>query len=156
TSNLGSADVYFQGNVLKWRRFANSLALRYYMRLAEKLPSVAKAGIEKIVSNPTQYPIITAVADDVTMPFPGNSNANSWPSNTTYDTDSTIYRHIKLCDAYVREILERDDPRLRVCANSLQIFHQVNTAFSLGTNRTEDTVVNVPIRKVLNFTPHKI
>src|SRR5690606_7796372 len=94
TSNLESAERLIQCNFVKWRRVANSLALRYYMRLAEKLASVAKAGIEKIVSNPTQYPIITAVADDVTMAFPGNSNADSWPSNATYDNDSTNYRRI--------------------------------------------------------------
>lgn len=156
TSNLGSADVYFQGNVLKWRRFANSLALRYYMRLAEKLPSVAKAGIEKIVSNPTQYPIITAVADDVTMAFPGNSNADSWPSNATYDNDSTNYRRIKMCDTFVRALLERDDPRIGVWANKVQIFLQVNPAFPPGTDRIADTVVNSENRKVRYLSPDKL
>src|SRR5690606_33779171 len=56
TGAPGSADIYFNGDVMKWRRFANSLALRYYMRLSEKMPAVAKAGIERIVGNPSQYP----------------------------------------------------------------------------------------------------
>ena len=33
-----SADLYFGGNVQQWERFANSLLLRYYMRISEKKP----------------------------------------------------------------------------------------------------------------------
>ena len=155
-SALGTADVYFQGNTQKWRKFANSLALRYYMRLAEKLPSVAKTGIEKIASNPAQYPIILEVADDVTMAFPGNSNADSWPSNATYDTDSTNYRRIKMCDTFVRALLEREDPRISVWANKVSVFLQVKSTYPPGTDRIADTVVNGTPRKVRYLSPDKL
>lgn len=155
-STLGSADVYFQGNVLKWRKFANSLALRYYMRLAEKLPAVAKAGVEKIVNNPTEFPIITVVGDDVTMAFPGNSNADSWPSNATYDTDSTNYRRIKMCDTFVKALLEREDPRIGVWANKVQVFLQVSADLPSGTDRIADTIVNGTPRKVRYLSPDKL
>ena len=36
-TNISSTqDILYQGNVAKWRKLANSLALRYYMRLSEK------------------------------------------------------------------------------------------------------------------------
>lgn len=155
-STLGSADVYFQGNTLRWRKFANSLALRYYMRLANKLPAVAKAGIEKIAANPTQYPIITEVADDVTMAFPGNSNADSWPSNATYDNDSTNYRRIKMCDTFVRALLAREDPRIAVWANKVQVFLQVRPGLPAGTDRIADTLINGVNRKVRYLSPDRL
>ncbi|WP_345026494.1 SusD/RagB family nutrient-binding outer membrane lipoprotein [Ravibacter arvi] len=155
-STLGTYDVYFQGNVLKWRKFANSLALRYYMRLAEKLPAVAKAGVEKIVADPTKYPIILDAADDVTLGFPGNSNADSWPSNATYDTDSTNYRRIKMCQTFVDALLERNDPRIGAWANKVKIFLQVKATLPAGTDRIADTVVNGVARKVRYMSPDKL
>ena len=53
TSTPGTADVYYQGNPTKWRKLANSLMLRFYMRISTKKPDVAKAGIEKIMANTT-------------------------------------------------------------------------------------------------------
>ncbi len=147
-SALGSADVYFQGNASKWRKFANSLALRYYMRLAEKMPAVAKAGIEKIAGNPTQYPLITSVADNAAMAFPGNSNADSWPSNATYDNDATNYRRIKMGQTLVQALLDRNDPRIGVWANKVEIFLQVNASIPANTDRVADTIVNGVPRKV--------
>ena len=155
-SALGSADVFFNGNTARWRKFANSLALRYYMRLAEKMPAVAKAGIEKIAGDPTRYPIITEVADDVLLRFPGNSNADSWPSNATYDTDSTNYRRIKMCDTFVRALLEREDPRIGIWANKVQVFIQVRDDLPRGTDRIADTVVNGAARKVRYMSPDKL
>jgi hypothetical protein len=32
--NPGSADLNYNGNAAKWRKLANSLALRYYMRIS--------------------------------------------------------------------------------------------------------------------------
>lgn len=155
-SSMGSADVYFAGNVTKWRKFANSLALRYYMRLAEKSPAFAKAGIEKIVNTPATYPIITTAADDVAMAFIGNSNIDSWPSNATYDTDSTNYRRIKMCDTFVKEMLSHNDPRIGVWANKVQVFLKVDTGLPKGTDVIKDTVLNGERRKVRYLSPDKL
>lgn len=155
-STMGSADVYFAGNTTKWRKFANSLALRYYLRLADKSPSVAKAGIEKIVADPAKYPIITTAADDAAMAFIGNSNADSWPSNATYDTDSTNYRRIKMADTFVKALLARKDPRIAVWANKVQIFLKVDAGLPKGTDRVADTIVNGERRKVRYLSPDKI
>lgn len=45
-------DILYKGDVSKWRKFANSLALRYYMRLSAKEPGIAEDGIRKITSDP--------------------------------------------------------------------------------------------------------
>lgn len=156
SATVGASDVYFNGDVTKWRRFANSLALRYYMRLAEKAPSVAKAGIEKIAGDPDMYPIITQVDEDVTMSYPGNNNGDSWPSNATYDTDSTNYRRIKMADTFVRALKNMNDPRLGVWAEKVQVFLLVNDKLPSGTDIIKDTVVNGENRKVRYLSPDKL
>ena len=137
---LADADVFFKGNPAKWRKFANSLLLRYYMRISDKKSDVAKAGIEKIVSNPDQYPIITSAADDATMPFPGNSSDNSWPANTVSDASGSNYRRIKMAATLVDALQEKDDPRIGVWANKVQVPLVVDAGLPAGTDEIVDGV----------------
>ena len=147
-STIDAVDVYYGGDPTKWRKLANSLALRYYMRLAAKSPDVAKAGIEKIVADPTTYPIITAASDDALMGFAGASSSDSWPSNVNYDADSLNYRVIKMCSTFVKKLVGLNDPRIGVWANKVQIFLHVDDNLPAGTDRIADTVVNGEDRKV--------
>ncbi|MFD1143297.1 SusD/RagB family nutrient-binding outer membrane lipoprotein [Larkinella insperata] len=137
-STAEAADVYYKGDPGKWRKLANSLALRYYMRISSKKPDVAKAGIEKIVANAAQYPIITASADDAAMPFAGNSNADSWPANTTYDATESNYRRLKMADTFVKALLAINDPRLTVWANKVQIPLVVDATLPAKTDKIVD------------------
>lgn len=137
TSTPGVSDVYYQGNPVKWRKLANSLALRYFMRISAKKPDVAKAGIEKIMANPTLFPVILAVGDDATMGFAGNSNDDSWPANAVYDASASNYRRIKMAATFVNKLLELKDPRIAVWANKVQIPLVVDANLPKGTDRIE-------------------
>lgn len=148
-SSIGNADVYYNGDAGKWRKFVNSLALRYYMRLSNKLPDIAKAGIEKIANNPDQYPIITSASDDATMNFPGNSESDSWPSYAIPQSDSSNYRRIKMCNTLVSKLVALNDPRIAVWANPVQISILLNQTLSGNVNRVVyDTVINGETRNV--------
>lgn len=154
SNNVQMVDVYYQGKPDKWRKLANSLALRYYMRLSAKSASVAKAGIEKIAGNPSQYPIITSAADDATMSFPGNGQNDSWPTNVPFDSESgSVYRRIKMADPFVRTLLGLNDPRLAIWANKVQIFLHLDENFPPGTDIIKDTMVDGESRKVRYISP---
>jgi hypothetical protein len=153
SNNPGSVDLYYNGDPAKWRKLANSLALRYYMRISEKLPDEAKAGIEMIVNNPNDYPIITAASDDATMAFPGNSGSDSWPNNVTYDSDSSNYRRIKMCNTFVTALQALQDPRLGIFAGKVQVFLLVDDNLPAGTDYITDTVVNGENKKVRYLSP---
>ncbi|MBN1985048.1 MAG: SusD/RagB family nutrient-binding outer membrane lipoprotein [Prolixibacteraceae bacterium] len=114
-------DVLYDGDVARWRKFANSLALRYYMRLSEKEPSVAEQGINKIASSPETYPVITSADDDANVSYIGSSPSDSWPSNMVFDPDpSGTYMRNKLCATLVDAMQELNDPRLGVWANKIE------------------------------------
>lgn len=134
----GAADVYYQGNPTKWRKLANSLSLRYLLRISSKKPDVAKAGIEKIMANPTQYPVILAIADDAAMSFAGNSNDDSFPANTTYDVSASNYRRLKMAATFVNKLLDLKDPRIAVWANKVQIPLVVDSNLPKGTDKIEN------------------
>ncbi len=121
TNINATQDVLYHGEVSKWRKFANSLALRYYMRLSLKEAAIAEEGIRKITSDPAKYPLITSAGDDATISYIGNAPADSWPTNTVFDTSpSGSYMRIKLCSTLVEVLQDLNDPRLGVWANKIK------------------------------------
>jgi hypothetical protein len=127
-SSIESVDMYYKGDPTKWRKLANSLALRYYMRISSKEPELAKAGIEKIMGNPTQYPVIIASADDCTMP--------SW--TPVYDVTESNYRRVKMAQSLVETMRKGNDPRLGVWAKKVEIPLVVSDTLAPGT----DAIIN--------------
>jgi len=119
-SNINSTqDVVYHGSVEKWRKFANSLALRYYLRISTKESAMAKAGIEKIAANPGQFPVISDASDDANIAYIGNSSSDSWPCNTTFDQSETNWRRLKMCSTLVEKLQELNDPRLALWASKI-------------------------------------
>ncbi|MCC6287321.1 MAG: SusD/RagB family nutrient-binding outer membrane lipoprotein [Chitinophagaceae bacterium] len=145
---IGSADIFYNGDITKWRKLANSLALRYYMRLSVKKPDVAKTGIEKIAGDPSAYPVITSAGDDAGMVFPGNSDMDSWPSYAVPQSDSSNYRRIKMANTLVKELLRLNDPRITVWANRVEISIYLDPTLSGSQSFIKDTVMDGELRRV--------
>jgi hypothetical protein len=131
-------DVYYGGDPAKWRKMANSLLLRYYMRLSAKQPDIAKAGIEKIVANAAQFPIITSNDDDATMAYPGNSEADAWPANAVIDASGSNYRRIKMAATLVDRLQAIKDPRLAIWAKKVEVPLVVDAKLPAGTDKIVD------------------
>ena len=114
-------DVLYEGDASKWRKFANSLAVRFYMRLSTKEPSIAEEGLRRILSNPQQYPLILNASDDANVGYVGNSPDDSWPTNTQFDEDPQgSYFRVKMAATLVDALQALNDPRLSVWANPVE------------------------------------
>ncbi len=137
---VNEADVIFNGDPVKWRKMANSLMLRYYLRVSSKLTDYAKSGIEEIISDPNTYPVFTSIEDDATMSYIGTSNSDSWPANTTYDASESNFSRIQL-GAGLRDVLvELHDPRLAVWFNKAKVPIQVSKQYAPETDIRVDGV----------------
>lgn len=140
SSIVDDVDVYYSGDPTKWRKFANTLMLRYYMRISVKEPAIAKAGVEKIVGNASLYPIFTSKSDDATMAFPGTSDGTSWPANAVFDASASNYKRIKMAATLVENLQAKDDPRLAVWANKVQVPLVVDAGLPAGTDEIIDGI----------------
>ena len=136
--NIDTPDVYYGGDPAKWRKLANSLKLRYYMRISDKLPDFAKAGIETIIANPDQYPIIQTSSEDAAMAFAGTSADTSWPATTRYDASESNFRRIKMCETLVEAMRAKNDPRLSIWAQRVQIPLVVDENLPEGTDQIQN------------------
>jgi len=132
---VDNVDVYYNGDPAKWRKMANSLLLRYYMRISAKQPDIAKAGIEKIAASADKYPVITTNTEDATMGFAGNSEGDSWPADTVIDASGSNYRRLKMCATFVEKLQTLKDPRLGIWANKVQIPLVVDATLPAGTDK---------------------
>ncbi|MBK1439618.1 SusD/RagB family nutrient-binding outer membrane lipoprotein [Parapedobacter sp. ISTM3] len=65
-------DLIYQGDMLKWKKFGNSLLLRLLMRTAERQPAEASALIGQILSDPAQYPVMESNADNFLYRYQGS------------------------------------------------------------------------------------
>ena len=149
---VDASDIYYNGDPSKWRKLANSLQLRYYMRISSKLPAFAKSGIENIAGKPDQYPIIMNFSDDAAMSFLGNNEGDSWPANTYTDASGSNYRRIKMSATFVKELQSLNDPRLAVWAKKVEIPLVVRNSFPPGT----DEIVEINGQKYRNLSPDKV
>lgn len=111
TGYLDGYDIYYNGDTQKWQQFANTLILRYSMRLSEKLPDLARSGVESVYASGVY---IKTAADDALTDFPGTSGADSWSLSAAFNPDQSNWRRRKPCQTLLNELLENDDPRLEV------------------------------------------
>lgn len=75
-----AGDIVFNGDILKWKKFANSLRLRLANRQAKKKPAESKAIFAEILADATKYPIFTSNADNAQL-----NGSTVLPSNNEWN-----------------------------------------------------------------------
>lgn len=113
--NAGN-DLYYNGNVDNWRRFANSLLLRYYMRLSEKKPDVARAGVEAIYSSGTY---IQDPSQDATLDYTGGASDEWLSRHVRLNPDG--FQRYQACQTFIDQLTDTMDPRLTIWFDSVRV-----------------------------------
>ncbi|MBD3628202.1 SusD/RagB family nutrient-binding outer membrane lipoprotein [Cyclobacterium sp.] len=132
---LGVGDFIYGGDIMKWKKFANSIRLRVAMRMSSVAPQDAAAVIGEILGNPATYPVFEEHTDNAYLNWPGvSSNIEPWrqrlgtPTNKN-DQYRTNFDLINLLE-------NLDDPRLPVYADRNQ--NGVFNGYKMGIGQTSD------------------
>jgi hypothetical protein len=127
SSSTQFADILYNGDLTKWRAFANSLHLRFLMRLSEKAADMQTMGVDvkaefnKIVSDPNKYPIITNATNNASINFPGTVAVDSWPLGPLNKPDRSEFYRRKPGSTIINFLKNNEDPRLTVWFNAVQV-----------------------------------
>ncbi len=106
-------DVLHDGDVMKWRKMANSLRLRYLLRLSNVSSINAASEINTIVSDPATYPIIESNDDAAIYDFSGLApNTSDFSLLTALGGLSPSVRFVNVLDGVDPNDDADDDPRL--------------------------------------------
>jgi hypothetical protein len=114
-----SADVMYGGDPVKWRKFVNSLRLRYCMRLIDKKADLSPLGVD-IVSefNAAASQTFTSNVDNAVVNYLGTTGNNS-AKGGLLNTSNPEYQ-TKPCKTMVDELKSYNDPRLHRWAIPVQ------------------------------------
>ena len=93
-------DNLFDGNLLMWIKFANSLRLRHAMRIAEKEPELAATIITEIIEN--NLPVIEPGEDVVMLP-----SKQSWLREST-NWSFREHKHLRMGSTIWDQMSEND------------------------------------------------
>lgn len=108
TSKSIEGDLLFNGSMLKWKKFCNSLHVRLLMRVSNK--TVVNTKLSEIVSNPATYPLFASNSDNANYKYTGvfpNISPMSDGINRLYGYNIVIpSTHI------VNTLITNNDPRL--------------------------------------------
>ena len=67
TNETIDGDILYSGNIIKWKKFANSLSLRLLMRISAK--KNVQSQFSEIVNNPSQFPIFENNSDNAAITY---------------------------------------------------------------------------------------
>jgi hypothetical protein len=112
---VGAADLYYQSDVARWKKLANSLMLRVAMRLSKVNPAKAKEYVEKAVAKG----VFTSNDDSLVLKHDAgpagvrtNPITSSWVRNDLNGGDANV----KYSKTFIDLLKNTNDPRLRIYA----------------------------------------
>ncbi|KAF2338004.1 SusD/RagB family nutrient-binding outer membrane lipoprotein [Flavobacterium nitrogenifigens] len=112
---VGNADLYYQSDVVRWKKLANSLMLRVAMRLSKVNPAKAKEFVEKAYAKG----VFTTNDDSLVLKHDAgpagvktNPITSSWVRNDLNGGESNI----KFSKTFIDMLKNTNDPRLRIYA----------------------------------------
>ncbi len=106
-----SADVMYGGDPVKWRKFVNSLRLRFSMRLLNKKAEMSALGVDIVAEfNSAAAHAFTSNGDNAVVNYLGTT-ANNSAKGGLLNTSNPEYQ-TKPCKTMVDELKSYNDPRL--------------------------------------------
>lgn len=110
-------DILYDGDLMKWKKLANSLRLRLLMRLSEKQSDIQGVNVQEqlrtIVNNPSQNPVFESNEDNAALEYL-DSRPNEWPPHTSR---AGTFRTFRMSQTLTDTLKTLDDPRLSVFAD---------------------------------------
>lgn len=109
-NNLGmkyGADILFNGDVTKWKKFTNSLHLRLLLRVSNKAEMNSFQKMSAILNDPSTYPVFTSNLDAAVLQVTGIApNVSPWQREQDYRDNRAF------ASFFINNLNEINDPRL--------------------------------------------
>jgi hypothetical protein len=147
TKDKVTGEMYFKGDIAKWKKFGNSLLLRLGMRYSKSNPTKARS-IVQTATDAARGGVIVANADNVIIPY----NATQTNPNTGVLT-SSVRQNFHAGRPLVDFLFNNKDPRMKyiICKYSDPSSLTGGTRDTVRANQvgapygyTESTIVNDP------------
>ncbi|RTE53977.1 SusD/RagB family nutrient-binding outer membrane lipoprotein [Arenibacter aquaticus] len=123
------SDAFGGGDILKWKKFANSLQVRILMRISDADPSFAKAKLEEIFANPSKYPVLESNADNFGMTW--EDAVGSYPDPFASYVENNDERAPIVITGFLNTLGDLEDPRMKVLVSPAEGYTDEETYVGL-------------------------
>jgi len=103
----GTADLIFEGDMDKWKAFANTLELKLYLRMVNANPAGAQAGVQKLYNNGAEFLQTDAGVFGFTD-VPGQDN----PLYEQNIRELNTPNNLRASRTFVSWLVDNNDPRV--------------------------------------------
>ncbi len=100
-------DLFYDGDVEKWKRFTYSLMLRVAMRLIKVDATIAQMYAEK-----TKGKTFTAFTDNAIVKFVGNTDVSRFKTTNSLFVDGNTFGQVRWSETFINFLKNTNDPRL--------------------------------------------
>lgn len=133
-----TSDLFYGGDIAKWKRFGYSLMLRSAMRIVKANPTLARQYAEKAAAGGT----FAGISDNAVCPTDnstGNGNGTSGALLVVED-----YREVKWSKPLIDYLKANNDPRLNVASEVPPAGLKDGTNSALAGNKDPNAQVGMP------------
>lgn len=116
TDSQKNKDLLYGGNIMRWKRFTNSLLLRVLIRVSACNDNEisAPARIRRMFEHPDDWPVFTGLDDEAVMRFTGEDpNVNPYGSYN----DVWFSNNRRAGESIINRMKDLGDPRLTLWCN---------------------------------------
>lgn len=111
-----AGDFYFNNNLGNWQKVVNTYLLRVLISLSKRAddPELnVKARFKQVIDNPSQYPVMQDIGDNMQYEYNGTSNLYPTnPGNRGFDKG-----RYNMAQTFVKGLTDLSDPRVYVTCN---------------------------------------
>ncbi len=130
TKNISpNSDDIFGGDMMKWKKFANTLLIRYAMYMSDAAMDSSKAILTEILDNPQTYPIMESNEDNAYYHYDGTKHQSLLYLLAGFKTDEA-----PLSNVFIERLVSLKDPRLPIFARPVKKVHPDNDSSIVPSN----------------------
>ncbi|WP_343744669.1 SusD/RagB family nutrient-binding outer membrane lipoprotein [Chitinophaga sp.] len=123
TTTMYAADILFNNDLTKWRKFTNSLRLRLLLRTMKKLPGNADI-MAAMLQDATKYPVFQSNAEAAVLSITGTTpNISPWSRPQDFSTGRVYF------DFFINNLNNFKDPRLALFAGQAKDKNNKNIGY---------------------------
>lgn len=118
TTIAGESDLIYGGDLTQWKKFANTLLIRYAMYMSDVAPDSTKAILNEILDDPNTYPIFESNSDNAEFHYDGVEYRSQYYSLSASKIDEAPFSNI-----FIERLVSLNDPRLPIYARPALYTH---------------------------------
>ncbi|MFK7921560.1 MAG: SusD/RagB family nutrient-binding outer membrane lipoprotein [Bacteroidia bacterium] len=124
-----SSDLIFGGDILKWKKFSNTLRIRLAMYMSDADPEAAKVILQEILNDPEAYPIMESNEDNAAF-----KNDPIQRPSVLYNISKGKIEEAPFSNVFIERLISLHDPRLPVLAKPVRQVHNDPDTHVLPSN----------------------